>query len=257
MKKLHIIIALVLWGCAQIAEAQNMYRNYQSSTIIPQPQTAVSVVHSNGYVYYFQTDENGYLSVTEINPLSMNPTGNAKVFFPNLQNFIVYLNGGFEDTSGNFVLFGYQLQTHNIYMPQHPVYIIIAPNLSSCNVYYQNLLSGEFSAGCYGYNQNNTVSYLCNEQNACSHQYGGKSLKLDTGAQEAVATIAIKDNQEFVCEGFDGEIQYYLYDIAGRLLVQERTQNGIRNIVKKSNGIYLLQAFDSTGKRVVKKIVSL
>lgn len=63
-----------------------MYRNYQSSTIIPQPQTAVSVVHSNGYVYYFQTDENGYLSVTEINPLSMNPTGNAKVFFPNLQN---------------------------------------------------------------------------------------------------------------------------------------------------------------------------
>ena len=51
MKKFYIIIALVLWGIAHVTEAQNMYRNYLSNAVL-RPNSAVSVVHSNGKVYF-------------------------------------------------------------------------------------------------------------------------------------------------------------------------------------------------------------
>ena len=89
MKKLHIAIALVLWGFAQSATAQNMYRNYLSNCV-SRPKSAVSVVHSNGYVYFFQADDMGKLSVSEIDPLSMNPTGNDQCFNVNQPNFIFF-----------------------------------------------------------------------------------------------------------------------------------------------------------------------
>lgn len=153
MKRLYIIIALVLWGCAQMASAQNMYRNYVS-TSVRIPTSAVSVVHSNGYVYFFQADDNGHLSATEIDPLSMLPTGNSKRFDINqTPGCIVYLNGGFEDASGDFVLFGYRLQTLNIYSPQNPAYIKITSNFSSCDVNYYINDPGEFTAGCDGFDQ--------------------------------------------------------------------------------------------------------
>lgn len=152
MKKLHIAIALVLWGFAQVATAQNMYRNYQSSQV-GKPVSAVSVVHSNGYVYFFQTDNQGNLSVIEIDPLSMNLTGNHKCFTINqISGCIVFLNGGFEDAGKDFVLFGYRLQSPNIYSPQNPVFIKITSNFSSCDVNYINN-PGEFTAGCDGFDQ--------------------------------------------------------------------------------------------------------
>ena len=154
MKKLHIAIALVLWGFAQSATAQNMYRNYLSNCV-SRPKSAVSVVHSNGYVYFFQADDMGKLSVSEIDPLSMNPTGNDQCFNVNQPNFIFYLNGGFEDAHGKFVLFGYQIQNPNIPMPQYPMYIIISPNFSSCDVYRDTFINnmGEYTAGCDGFDQ--------------------------------------------------------------------------------------------------------
>ena len=104
MKKLYLSFALILWSCVHIAEAQNMYRNYQSSSYaVPHPTSAVSLVHSNGYVYFFQADEIGKLSATEIDPLSMLPTGNAYFFaFP--QNYYFHAKGGFEDAGGNFII---------------------------------------------------------------------------------------------------------------------------------------------------------
>ena len=157
MKKLYIIIALVLWGCAQMASAQNMYREYQTGY---HPRTVVSVVHSNGYVYIFQADGPSYLSVTEIDPLNMLPTGNDKSFIINQQSRIVYLNGGFEDANGDFVLFGYMLESFNIFNPQYPTYIKIKQNLSSCEVYYELIPYGEITAGCDGYDLNAGEVYM-------------------------------------------------------------------------------------------------
>jgi len=78
MKNLHIIIALVLWGCAQIAEAQNMYRNYASQNV-DAPESTISIVHSKGFIYVFQTMKD-LLSVSQIYPDNMHLTGN-NVFF--------------------------------------------------------------------------------------------------------------------------------------------------------------------------------
>ena len=160
MKKFYVIITLILWGCAQTLNAQNMYRNYESTSGVQKPKTAVSVVHNNGYAYFFQADKGGRLSVTEINPLNMLPTGNAKFFVINQTNRIVYLNGGFEDASGYFVLFGYMLEVANIFYPQYPTFIRIKQDLSSCDVYYDPLSNGEFTAGCDGYDLNTGEVYM-------------------------------------------------------------------------------------------------
>lgn len=148
MKKLYLFLTLVLWGFAQVAEAQNVYRNYQS-TAIPRPESAVSVVHSHGYVYFFQADDNGNLSVTEIDPLSMLPTGNNRHYDLSQQNIACYLNGGFEDASGRFVLFGHIWLNNTRY----PACLVILSNLSSCDIYYDPSPNGSFTAGCDGYDQ--------------------------------------------------------------------------------------------------------
>ena len=160
MKKAYATIAIFLWLIALTTSAQNMYRNYSSPINVPRPTSAVSVVHSNGNVYLFQADENGKLSATEIDPLSMNPTGNDNGFVINQQGYIIHLNGSFEDASGDFVLFGYRLQYPNVYLPQNPAYIKILSDFSSCDVFYEASYTGEFTAGCDGYNQNMQEAYM-------------------------------------------------------------------------------------------------
>ena len=159
MRNLYITIFFVLWGFAQGAVAQNMYRSYGSANL-GKPTSAVSVVHSNGYVYFFQADKNNMLSATEMDPLSMLPTGNA-YFFVIQQNYNFHAKGGFEDAGGNFVIFGKVHYSNGSYYYQHPAYIRIVPNLSSCDVYFDSLNNyGEFTAGCDGYNQNMQEAYI-------------------------------------------------------------------------------------------------
>lgn len=144
MKKFYIIISLVLLGFAQTMSAQNMYRNYQSSTVLG-PTSAVSVMHSSGRVYLFQADDvNQTVSVTAIDPLTMLPTGSYASFTLNIP---FKINGAFEDFYGDFVLFGYDV--NNNYWK--PAFVRVTHNFLSCDVYYSNYLSGQFSAGCYGY----------------------------------------------------------------------------------------------------------
>ena len=142
MKKLYIIIALTLWGFAQTAGAQNMYRKYLSSNA-SRPNSAVSVVHTNGYVYLFQTN-NSNISVTEINPLSMLPTGIQTDYLLQSQLEDFHLNGAFETFNGDFILFGYCIDNN-----RRPVFVKILKDLSSCEI-YQFLDEGEFTAGCWG-----------------------------------------------------------------------------------------------------------
>lgn len=166
MKKLYTITAFILWGFAQMVNAQNMYRNYQSSpNAVPRPTSAVSVVHSNGFVYFFQADDNGNLSATEIDPLSMNPMGNDQYYqltIPNVSNIEISLNGGFEDAIGKFVLFG-AIHYYDNYINQYcqyPAHVIIASNLSTCDVYYDSSSGSEYTAGCDGYIQNMNEAYM-------------------------------------------------------------------------------------------------
>jgi hypothetical protein len=154
MNKIHILLAFILWGFALMTNAQNLYRSYPS-TNVQTPTTAISIVHSNGYVYFFQADGNGKLSATEIDPLSMNPTGNAN-YFDIFQQNIFNLNGGFEDASGNFVLFGCLIFSNH----SKPAFIVMPYNFSSCDVYFDLNTNGEYTAGCDGFAQNLGEVYM-------------------------------------------------------------------------------------------------
>lgn len=101
------------------------------------------------------------------------------------------------------------------------------------------------------------MTYLCDESNACSHQFGGKSLKQTLTDILSMAEVTIRTDGLFVCDGFDGDIMYTLYDMAGKLIQQGVTRNGERNKVIKTNGMYILQAIDKSGNRVIKKLVLL
>jgi hypothetical protein len=99
------------------------------------------------------------------------------------------------------------------------------------------------------------VNKICDESAACSHQYGGKLLQQPKTQGRADADIVIEHNLQFFCNGYNGSIQYFLYDIAGKLLQEGSTQNGRRNKISVSKGVYLLKATDTVGHQVVKKIV--
>ena len=104
MKKTCTFLFLLL-TLALGARAQNQYWIYQSQNST-NPTSTVSIVHSNQYVYYFQVDViNSILSMTEIDPITMLPTGVDK-FFGAAHGLT--LEGGLEDVNGNFVLYGYR-----------------------------------------------------------------------------------------------------------------------------------------------------
>lgn len=102
-----------------------------------------------------------------------------------------------------------------------------------------------------------SMQYLCDEPSACSHQFGGKSIRKSLLNEESAGEIFIEDNNQFVCDGFEGDIHYSVYDLNGKLLQQGVTKNGKRNLVKAVRGIYLLKISDAVGFPVVKKIVIL
>lgn len=108
-----------------------------------------------------------------------------------------------------------------------------------------------------GIQENVMVNILCNEPDACSHQVSGKVLQLFLTNDSMLARIIMESNYQFVCEGFEGKIQFFLYDIAGKLLQRGITYNGEQNLLRISNGIYLLKAMDASGSHVLKKIVVL
>ena len=289
MKKLSIIIALVLWvGGAQVAEAQNMYRNY-SSTTIPSPESAVSLVHSNGHLYYFQTGKAisspWGLSIAEVDPYSLTLGLN-----------VGQLGGAFSGaTPCQSLQYPYvdiyynslemKNLAYNYYNPCLPV-LIAGVNGSGCVLTetYDILASScdrpldvnvvQASPIPQPYTINNgsmdknfnpfpitfstdflSMQYLCDEPSACSHQFGGKSIRNTLLNKESVREIIIEGDNQFICEGFDGNIQYSLNDMAGKLLQKGTIRNGERNHLNVSEGVYLIRAFDTSHSLVVKKVV--
>ncbi len=101
------------------------------------------------------------------------------------------------------------------------------------------------------------VYEMCYETEACSHQFGGKSSQKPMTSSKPAPDITIENNSLFTCDGFEGEIQFFLYDIAGKLLQQGITQNKERNLLNLREGIYLLQAVDRSSNQIVKKIILL
>lgn len=158
MKRFYAL-AFFLLLIVTVPKAQNQYWNYQSQYYVTNPTSAVSIVHSNGFVYYFQTDAftNSYytnLSVTEIDPFLMQPTGVDRGF-THLSGLT--LEGGFEDMNGDFVLYGYRDMGGYQW---HPFYMVVGQNFSLDFYWHDINPIGRFVRGCSGYDAYNDPVYV-------------------------------------------------------------------------------------------------
>ena len=152
-------LSIALLALSLCAAAQNQYWNYQSQNYVTNPTSAVSIVHSNGYVYYFQADAFTYsnytnLSVSEIDPISMLPTGinKGRSIYSGLT-----LEGGFEDVNGDFVLYGYRDMGGS---QRHPFYMVIDQNYDFNFFWHDNNPIGRFVRGCSGFDAYNDPVYV-------------------------------------------------------------------------------------------------
>jgi hypothetical protein len=68
-------------------------------------------------------------------------------------------------------------------------------------------------------------------------------------------TVLTNNNNEFVCEKFDGECVYRVYNIFGSLIVEGKTVNGKTNYLKNlSPGTYIIKVTDAKGNIASSKI---
>lgn len=68
------ILSLALLAFSLGAAAQNQYWNYRSNWYITHPTSTACIAHSDGKVYFFQTDPNHMISVAQINASNMQLT---------------------------------------------------------------------------------------------------------------------------------------------------------------------------------------
>ncbi|MBO7446692.1 MAG: hypothetical protein J6T86_09830 [Bacteroidales bacterium] len=107
MKKIFVLFFLLL-GFEFCGVAQNRYWNHLAQ-YIPHPEHCVPIMHSDGFVYYCQS-MNYLLSVAKLNSNTMFPMQDMTwELFDNQANMIFnfQLHGGFENASGELVLYGY------------------------------------------------------------------------------------------------------------------------------------------------------
>ena len=68
------ILSRALLAFSSGAAAQNQYWNYRSNWYITHPTSTACIAHSDGKVYFFQTDPNPRISVAQINASNMQLT---------------------------------------------------------------------------------------------------------------------------------------------------------------------------------------
>ena len=71
------ILSLALLAFSLGAAAQNQYWNYRSNWYITHPTSTACIAHSDGKVYFFQTDPNHMISVAQIH--AVDEEGNEDV----------------------------------------------------------------------------------------------------------------------------------------------------------------------------------
>ncbi len=150
MKKIFSFFFLLV-GFALGGVAQNQYWNYHSYNV-PCPKSAVSIVHENENIYYFQSDPTA-LSIMKINPLTMTPTGMPKFSYVNSD---LIMDGGFEDFNGQCVVFGHILPGTGAI----PAYAIVDPSLNTLSIFSGQSNTGTIVDGCVGYDMFDNQTYM-------------------------------------------------------------------------------------------------
>lgn len=145
MKKIFISLSFLMMAFLPVF-AQNSHWDFLHTICGSSgPITsAVTVVHSNGTAYLFETDSD-YLFVTEINPTNMNP--NPSSYGENIPNVI--LQGAYEDFNGDIVIYGCWDYNNSIY-PAAALYDVSTYQITKI-VLDINHIDDNFINGCCGY----------------------------------------------------------------------------------------------------------
>lgn len=168
MKK-NLTLFFLLVGFALGGVAQNQYWNYQSNWYITHPTSTACIAHSDGKVYFFQTDPNYMISVAQINASDMQLTSPWQhiCHFDN----IVSIRGGFEDFHNDYVLFG---TNDSASQQRAAVYIVDHTFGMNANhtAYIFPFINGysSFVKGCQGVDANQTKVYMfvCDNGSLCA-----------------------------------------------------------------------------------------
>lgn len=102
-----------------------------------------------------------------------------------------------------------------------------------------------------------TFSYIeCKDPIVCSKEENSSDTGSTKGIKVQQALVTVSPNSGFfVCYGFQGNIQYQVFDIAGKLVSYGETTNGISNpLLSHRNGLYIIRCKDAYGTLVTQKV---
>jgi hypothetical protein len=98
-----------------------------------------------------------------------------------------------------------------------------------------------------------TQSIKCGYVTYCDK--GSIETNVDNQLTKLIPSISLHSCEFFECSHFSETVYYYLYDLAGKILYQGRTENGIKTLLPNlSNGIYILSVADDIGNKKSKKV---
>lgn len=138
-----------------------------------------------------------------------------------------------------------------IHLSDHPI-------IPSDSIFANDYLS-------FSYSYTTTIQYLnldylldiivCNDSINCnkSDYYIQQINKL---INTEIPMISLFSCVFFQCDYFSKELNYYIYDIAGKIIYQDVTENGIKTTLPNlTNGIYILLVIDNKGNKKTEKLI--
>ena len=152
MKRIFVL-SFILLALSLDAVAQNHYRNYKTYPHVSAPLSAVSLVHSDTNIYFFQTNRKEF-SVTPINPANLLQAGTPK-YATQVQRFM--MKGVFEDSNGKCIIFG---RKHLTPTTSNPAFAIVDLTSNYIDYYAFPLEFNELVQGCLGYDANGAEIYM-------------------------------------------------------------------------------------------------
>lgn len=208
--------------------AQIMDQNSNSSCVV-QPPT--------NYMYGNEM----YLQRLELNPFNSCHTILSTGINKNIVGTSPYITETYDIANSQCDQFIYTIE-------QNPTITNFTQNEVYLNFTYQGIQ-----------NQNPSVNLFLNQNIVCNDvAYCGKgSIKPDLNSQliKEIPNISLYSCDYFECNHFSETLYFYLYDLAGKILFQGITENGIKtSLPGLTNGIYILSVFDKKGNIKTEKV---
>lgn len=210
--------------------AQVMDQNYNSSCVVHPPTN-------------FMYGNEMYLQRLELNPFNSCHTILSTGINKNTAGTSPYITETYDIANSQCDQFIYTIE-------QNPTIINYTQNVVYLNFAYQGLQPPLIPSNNISVNQ----SIVCNDMAYCGK---GTHNKPDVNTQgiKEMPKISLYSYDYFECNHFSETVYFYLYDLAGKILFQGITENGIKtSLPGLTNGIYILSVIDKKGNNKTEKV---